>query len=97
MSRRDPKPAVLWVGVTNTYEPPTILDLTLSYSFVEGGLLGVPGWAEGARVSFTVNNLGNDFGETSVENDDGEELSQSGPDSSPLYGRVYNMSIHVSL
>ena len=84
-------------GVTNTYLPPTILDLTLSYSFVEGGLLGVPGWAEGARVSFTVNNLGNDFGETSVENDDGEELSQSGPDSSPLYGRVYNMSIHVSL
>ena len=84
-------------GVTNTYEPPTILDLTLSYSFVEGGLLGVPGWAEGARVSFTVNNLGNDFGETSVVNDDGEELTQSDSDSSPLYGRVYNMTIHVSL
>ena len=84
-------------GVTNTYEPPTILDLTLSYSFVEGGLLGVPGWVEGARVSFTVNNLGNNFGETSVENDEGEEGMQSSPDSSPLYGRVYNMSIHVSL
>ena len=84
-------------GVTNIYEPPTILDLTLSYSFVEGGLLGVPGWAEGARVSFTMNNLGNDFGETSVVNDDGEELTQSNSDSSPLYGRVYNMSIHVSL
>ena len=84
-------------GVTNIYEPPTILDLTLSYSFVEGGLLGVPGWAEGARVSFTVNNLGNDFGETSGVNEDGEELTQSQSDSSPLYGRVYNMSIHVSL
>ena len=84
-------------GVTSTYEPPTILDLTLSYSFVEGGLLGVPGWAEGARVSFTVNNLGNDFGETSVVSDDGEELTQSDSDSSPLYGRVYNMTIHVSL
>ena len=84
-------------GVTSAYEPPTILDLTLSYSFVEDGLLGVPGWAEGARVSFTVNNLGNDFGETSVVNDDGEELTQSQSDSSPLYGRVYNMSIHVSL
>ncbi len=84
-------------GVTNTYEPPTILDLTLSYSFVDGGLLGVPGWAEGARVSFTVNNLGNDFGETQVTNDDGEELTQSSSDASPLYGRVYNMTIHVSL
>ena len=84
-------------GVTSTYEPPTILDLTLSYSFVEGGLLGVPGWAEGARVSFTVNNMGNDFGETHVESDDGEELMQTNPDSSPLYGRVYNMSLHVSL
>ena len=84
-------------SVTNIYEPPTILDLTLSYSFVEGGLLGVPGWAEGARVSFTVNNLGNDFGETSVVNDDGEELTVTESDSSPLYGRVYNMTIHVSL
>ena len=46
---------------------------------------------------FTVNNLGNDFGETSVVNDDGEELTQSNSDSSPLYGRVYNMTIHVSL
>ncbi len=84
-------------GVTNIYEPPTILDLTLSYSFVEDGLLGVPGWAEGARVSFTVNNLGNNFGETSVVSDEGEELTQSQSDSSPLYGRVYNMTIHVSL
>ena len=91
------KTSKTFAGVTNTYEPPTILDLTLSYSFVEGGLLGVPGWAEGARVSFTVNNLGNDFGETSVVNDDGEELTQSISDSSPLYGRVYNMTIHVSL
>lgn len=91
------KTSKTFAGVTNTYEPPTILDLTLSYSFVDGGLLGVPGWAEGARVSFTVNNLGNDFGETQVTNDDGEELTQSDSDASPLYGRVYNMSIHVSL
>ena len=91
------KTSKTFAGVTNTYEPPTILDLTLSYSFVEGGLLGVPGWAEGARVSFTVNNLGNDFGETSGVNEDGEELTLSDSVSSPLYGRVYNMSIHVSL
>ena len=43
-----------------------IADLTLSYSFVDGGLVNAPDWAENARLSFTVNNLGDDFGETSV-------------------------------
>ena len=82
---------------TSTYDPPTLTDLTLSYSFVDGGLLGVPAWAENARLSLTVNNLGDDFGETSVFNEDGEEAPQSGTSRSPVYGRVLNLSVHMSL
>ena len=85
-------------GVTNTYEPPTIADLTLSYNFVDGGLLGsVPGWAENARLSFTVNNLGDDFGTVRTVSSEGMVLVGSGTNPSPVYGRVFNLSVHMSL
>lgn len=85
-------------GVTSTYNPPTIADLTLSYNFVDGGLLSnVPGWAEGARLSLTVNNLGDDFGSVSTSNDEGMELEGQGTNPSPVYGRVFNLSVHMSL
>ena len=85
-------------GVTATYEPPTIADLTLSYNFVDGGLVSnVPGWAEGARLSLKVNNLGDDFGTVRTVNDEGMELEGNDTNPSPVYGRVLNLSVHMSL
>ena len=85
-------------GVTNTYSPPTIADLTLSYSFNDGGLVSsVPGWAEGARLSLTVNNLGDDFGTIRTTNDEGMLLEGNQINPSPVYGRVLNLSVHMSL
>ena len=37
--------------LTCIYDPPMLTDLALSYSFVDGGLPGMPAWAEDARVS----------------------------------------------
>ena len=83
--------------VTSTYDPPTIADLTLSYSFIDGGLVSAPDWAENARLSLTVNNLGDDFGSVHTVNDDGMVLENSSTNPSPVYGRVFNLSIHMSL
>ena len=84
-------------GVTSIYNPPTIADLTVSYSFVDGGLVSnVPGWAEDARLSLTVNNLGDDFGSVRTMNDEGMELEGSSTNPSPVYGRVFNLSVHMS-
>ena len=85
-------------GVTNIYSPPTIADLTLSYSFNDGGLVSsVPGWAEGARLSLTVNNLGDDFGTIRTTNEEGMVLEGQETNPSPVYGRVLNLSVHMSL
>ncbi len=84
-------------SVTRSYDPPTIVDLRLSYNFAEGGLLSVPGWAEGARLSFIVNNVGNKFGKTQLLNEEGMMLEQSEPDASPQYGRVFNLSLRMSI
>ena len=37
--------------MTSIYDPPMLIDLALSYSFVDGGLPGMPAWAENARLS----------------------------------------------
>ncbi len=84
-------------GVTNNYSPPTIADLTLIYNFVDGGLLGVPDWAEGARLSLTVNNLGDDFGTVRTVDAEGMVLEGNNTNPSPVYGRVLNLSVHMSL
>ena len=85
-----------FTGVINTYNPPTIADLTLTYSFVDGGLINAPDWAEGARLSLTVNNLGDDYGSTHTVNDEGMVLERD-VNPSPIYGRVLNLSVHMSL
>ena len=82
-------------GVTRTYEPPTIIDLRLGYDIGQGTLLPSPDWAKGARVSLTVNNLGDSFGESSVVGSVGEEVSVSAR--SPQFGRVFNLTVHMSL
>ena len=84
-------------GVTNTFEPATIVDLTLSYSLDEGGWLRAPAWASDTRVTFTVNNLRGSFGKTETFNDDGEVLDAVNDTRSLLYGRVFNLSLHMSM
>ena len=84
-------------SVTNVYTPPELLDLTLSYEFGSGGLLPTPAILDGGRIIFTVNNLTDDFGETSIYNQDGEALMQASSDPSPVYGRVFNLSYRMSI
>ena len=81
--------------MTSTYQPPTIVDLRLSYDFGEGTLLPLPGWAEKARVSFTVNNLNDAFGESTTVAGGVEEVRVSA--GSPQFGRVFNLTVHMSL
>ncbi len=83
--------------VTRSYDPPTLTDLTLSYSFVDGGLLSAPDWAENARLSLTVNNVGDDFGTVRVVDGEGMMLEGNETNPSPVYGRVFNLSVHLSL
>ena len=83
-------------GVTSTYEPPTIVDLRLSYDIGEGTLLPSPDWAKGARVSLTVNNLSDSFGESERSSSaGGREMVVS--TQSPQFGRVFNLTLHMSL
>ena len=84
-------------SITNVYTPPELLDLTIRYQFGPGGLLPTPGMLDGAQIIFTVNNLTDDFGETSIYNQDGMQLQQSSSDPSPLYGRVFNLSYRMSI
>lgn len=83
-------------GVTRTYTPPQLLDLTLSYEFGAGGLLPSPAFLDGGRITFRVNNLTDDFGESKGYTSTGEQIPQSSPDPSPLYGRVFSLSYRMS-
>ena len=93
---RRAKTTTIITNVTNVYTPPTIVDLRLNYTFGAGGWLPAPAWAEGSRVTFTVNNLTSSYGKTRVTNAAGEALDQQSPDRSPLYGRVLNLSLRMS-
>ena len=83
-------------GVTNTYHPPEIIDLRLAYDIGQGTLLPSPSWAKGARVSFTINNLNDSFGESTAVNEEGYEVRVPAA-RSPQFGRVYNLTLHMSL
>ena len=82
-------------GVTSTYKPPTIIDLRVGYDIGEGTLLPSPAWAKGARVTLTVNNLGDAFGESERSSLSGRETVVS--TQSPQFGRVFNLTLHMSL
>ena len=92
---RRAKTTTMITNVTNVYTPASVLDLRLTYTFAAGGLLPTPAWAEGSRVTFTVNNLTNAYGKTRVTNAAGAALEQTQSDRSSLYGRVLNMSLHM--
>ena len=91
------KTSTTLAGVTGTYEPPTIMDLRLGYDIGQGTLLPSPNWAKGTRISLTVNNLGDSFGETSSMNEAGEALELGSASRSPQFGRVFNLTLHMSL
>ena len=82
-------------GVTNTYQPPEIIDVRLAYDIGQGTLLPSPNWAKGARVSFTINNLNDSYGESTSLTTDGYEVRVAA--GSPQFGRVYNLIMHLSL
>ena len=79
-------------GVTSEYSPPSLLDLTLSYTLSSGTWLYVPKSLDGARITFVCNNLLEQYGSSKFRSRDGESLPQTSSDSSPLYGRVFSLS-----
>lgn len=86
------KSATTYTGVTNEYAPPTLIDLSLSYTLSSGGPLGLPRSLEGARITFVCNNLLEQYGKTEVRSSGGGLLVQQQSDPSPVYGRVYSVS-----
>lgn len=84
-------------GVTNQYAPPTTFDLTIGYSIGPGGMIDLPEVVEGGRISFVVNNVFDRFGKTQVTNVNGEFLSQTSSNRSPLYGQMFNLSFNLPL
>ena len=85
-------------NVTNIYTPLSQTDLTFSYHMVDGAWFGYPQFLEGARLTFYVNNVQDKLGKTEIFSDEtGEVLEQSGPDSSPIYGRFIGLSLKVPL
>ena len=83
---------------TEVYEPATVVDLSLRYSFAEGRLLPAPAWASDTRITLTVNNVRDSFGKTQSMTEDGMVLADTINDTrSLLYGRVFNLSLHKSM
>ena len=82
---------------TTTFDPATIVDLSIRYSFAEGRLFTAPAWLSDTNVTFTVNNLRDSFGKTVSVNDDGEVTDAINDTRSLLYGRVFNLSLHMSM
>ena len=84
-------------AITTTFDPASIVDLSIRYSFAEGRFFSAPAWASDASVTFTVNNLHDSFGKTESVNDDGEVTDAINDTRSLLYGRVFNLSLHMSM
>ena len=86
------------IGPTTTiFEPATVVDLSLRYSFAEGRLFAAPAWASDTRVTLTVNNVRNSFGKTQSMTEDGPVTDTINDLRSLLYGRVFNLSLHKSM
>ena len=86
-----------FTNVNRVYTPPTIVDLTMSYVLEPGGFLRIPESLAGGRLVMTLTNLFDEYGSTEITSAAGEMLPQTSPDASPLYGRVFNISLHLTL
>jgi len=86
-----------FTNVNSVYTPPTIADLTVSYVLQPGGFFRIPESLAGGRLVLTLTNLLEKYGSTEITNEMGEMLPQTSPDASPLYGRVFNLSLHLTL
>lgn len=91
------KTTLEFTNVRREYTPPTVTDLTVSYVMQPGGMFNIPESLAGGRLILTLTNLFDEYGSTTITNSAGELLQQTGPDASPLYGRVLNLSLHLSL
>ena len=83
-------------GVERSYNPPTLMNLTFSYHMQADSLWGAPGFLDNSRVSLAISNLTDKFGETTVRGSGGGILEQNSPDSSPLYGRAFSLSLNTT-
>ncbi|MCY3541123.1 MAG: TonB-dependent receptor [Gammaproteobacteria bacterium] len=80
-------------GVSREYSPPDLVDLSMSYHIIPDGFLEMPRFLVGGRITVVINNAFDEYGVTDIRNDAGEKLLPTSPDSSPLYGRVVNVSL----
>ena len=87
----------IFTGVTREYTPPDLIDLSLTYNIIADGFLEMPALFEGGRVTFVFNNVFDNYGVTDIRNEAGEKLLPTSPDASPLYGRVFNVSVFFPL
>ena len=86
-----------FTGVTREYEPPILVDVSLTYNITPEGFIGFPAFLDDGRVTVLYNNVLDSYGSTSVTNSAGEKLQPTSPDASPLYGRVFNISVYLPL
>ena len=84
-------------GVTRAYQPPTLVDLRLSYHILPDGFFTLPRLFENGRITLVVNNTFDEYGETVITNSAAELLLPNDQDASPLYGRVLNFSVYFPL
>ena len=87
--------SVSTTGVERSYSPPRLVNLTLSYHLTADSLWGAPAFLDNSRVTLAISNLTDKFGKTTVRGSDGGVLPQSSPDSSPLYGRAFSLSLNT--
>ena len=89
----------MFTGVTREYTPPTETDVSLTYHIIPDSFfnMGLPSFFEGGRVTLLVNNVFDEYGQTMITNAAGEVLDPISPDASPLYGRVFNISVYFPL
>ena len=86
------------IGPTTTiFEPAAVVDLSLRYSLAEGRLFAAPAGAGDASVRLTVNNVRNSFGKTTSMTKGGIATDTIDDLRSLLSGRVYNLSLHMSM
>lgn len=83
-------------GVERSYSPPTLTNLTFGYHLQADSIWGAPAFLENSLATLAISNLTDKFGETTVRGSDGGILEQTSPDSSPLYGRAFSLSLQTS-